>query len=315
MIHASRQSTSWSTPKNTEHSMSSNANKEEYSEVESIWEPPYPAKTRGPVKLTYSHEIAGERDSSYADMLNAWMCPEVDNRISLARARRRKAQQLAEKMNARAHAEKLEQQGQAKRGRKRKNSVVSDSNDAVAPNTPPLAAKSKVCMPISPEVTKPQSLLIPELFPKGMLRQRTQSDTVPKADKLNSTDKLLRKSPMPPPPLNLISGSSNVAHTNGPSLGLGLDLGFDIAQPTPKQEQLTDSLVDTSATILEITDFLEKNVDVFTPMSLTHTPRTATFPCQPSISMSYTTGPSNRLALGSKDRQRELIDDILNMSV
>ncbi|KAJ2809319.1 hypothetical protein H4R20_000222 [Coemansia guatemalensis] len=316
-IHALRQRAAWNTSSNTEGSTGGSTNKEDSSKVESIWAPPYPAKTRGPAKLSYSHEITGERDSHYADMLNAWMCPEVDSRISLARARRRKAQQLAEKMNARAQAEKLEQQALAKRGRKRKNSDISDLNDAVAATTPPLTAKSEVLLPVSPEVTKPQSLLIPELLPKGMLRQRAQSNAAQKADKPRTADSQHSKSPMPPP-LELTSDNGNTVHSNGHSFGLGLDLGFDIAQPTPKQEQnqQTDLHADTSSAILEIADFLEKDVDVFTPMSLTHTPRTATFPSQPSTSKPYTTGSGDQLISAcSKDRQRELIDDILNMSV
>ncbi|KAJ2608552.1 hypothetical protein H4S08_004411 [Coemansia sp. RSA 1365] len=316
-IHASRQSATFTTSSSSKDTINGNANEEDSSKFESIWVPPYPAKIRGPVKLSYSHEITGERDSSSADMLNVWLCPEVESRIGLARARRRKAQQLAEKMNARAQAERLQQQTQAKRGRKRKNSDISDTNEAAPAATPPLTAKRLSILPVSPEVTKPQSLLIPELFPKGMLRQRAQSDAVQKVDGSTASDKKYRKSPMPPP-LELTSDSGNMTHGNGHFFGLGLDLGFDIAQPTPKQDQnkQSESQADMTSTILEIADFLERDVDVFTPMSLTHTPRTATFPTQPSSFKPYTTDSGGQLASsGNKDKQRELIDDILNMSV
>ncbi|KAJ2822856.1 hypothetical protein GGI24_003826, partial [Coemansia furcata] len=178
-------------------------------------------------------------------MLNVWLCPEIDSRQRRERARRRKAEQLAERMTALVQASDINKgrKEEPPRGTKRKNNDrVEDTEVTVVP-----------LLPSSPDLARPQSLLIPALLPKGMLR--SQADPAP-------------TQPKAPPALDLareVPAASSVGAGDMP-FGLGLDLGFDIAQSAAKRGPLSGGGSGMSSSIMEIADFLERDIDVFTPL-------------------------------------------------
>ncbi|KAJ2833558.1 hypothetical protein FBU31_001886, partial [Coemansia sp. 'formosensis'] len=147
-------------------------------------------------------------------------------------------------------------------------------------------------LPSSPDLARPQSLLIPALLSKGMLR--SQADPAP-------------TQPKAPPALDLareVPAASRVGAGDMP-FGLGLDLGFDIAQSAAKRGPLSGGGSGMSSSIMEIADFLERDIDVFTPLSA-RTPRSAA--AVPSM-------PTGRLSVQSPaSKQRELIEDIFKLS-
>ncbi|KAJ2843885.1 hypothetical protein IWW36_005389 [Coemansia brasiliensis] len=173
-------------------------------------------------------------------------------------------------------AEKFEQQQleQTNRGRKRKASNTVVVEKATLEN-----------QLSSPEFNKPQVLLVPELLPKGMWKQQIDAPKI--ADKHTDQTEVEQQ-----PGLSQ-SYSDNSPH----SFDLGLDLGFDIAQQTAANS--------TNSTILEIADFLEKDIDVFTPTTI-RTPRSATI-----------LDRQNRQAEVSRRdaKEQDLINEILNFSL
>ncbi|KAJ2770817.1 hypothetical protein IWQ56_002027 [Coemansia nantahalensis] len=280
--------------------------------VAQIWMPPRAAPAPGPVRAAY---VGGEAAAA-ADPLSAWLCPETSARIQRERARRRRALQIAEQMSALAQTEREQQQRangdadgvQTRRGRKRQLS------DTPPPSSP---ARKPAPVPDSPELQRPQSLLIPELLPKGMLRTRpaAHADIAPAAGApaLLASDASASDAPRTLIPQTLQTAPGGSA----PSLGLGLDLGFDIARPASAGirrhgRHPSGGTADCAAAIMEIADFLEKDIDVFTPMAVARTPRSAAFPVPVLL-------PPPPLSTGAAelpriDKQQELIDDILNMS-
>ncbi|KAJ2369294.1 hypothetical protein H4S01_001084 [Coemansia sp. RSA 2610] len=241
--------------------------------IADIWAPLHPANSDEPRRPKRMDANAA------SDLLNVWLCPEIDAQIRRERMRRRKALLIAERMGAMVQADRQQQElqrAEARRGRKRKASESAVGHGAEAEP------------PHSPELAKPQLLLIPELLPKGMLKSRP---TVAKPDD------------RPAVPPSVLSQSRSDGNSKE-SFDLGLDLGFDIAQSGSDMcaQQAT------SSAILEITDFLERDIDVFTPSAMARTPRTAaTFTAKP--------GPIDALPALSSDKQQDLIEDILNFSL
>ncbi|KAJ2713974.1 hypothetical protein H4R19_001974 [Coemansia spiralis] len=295
--------------------------------VAQIWMPLRAARQPEPARTAYTGREAAAAslgDGHDAALLNAWLCPEISARIQRERARRRRALQIAERMGALVQAERDREHqdsngdaGRARggRGRKRQHSSPSPpppSSPGAAQRTP--TRKPALLLPTSPELVRPQSLLIPELLPKGMLRVRPAAD----ADSAAAT--LACRASEPGTGTGPAS-SAGVPCAQAPQIpqtapsgsapSLGLDLGFDIARPASSgaKWQQGGSLGGSAAAILEIADFLEKDIDVFTPTAVARTPRSAVFsvPVLPPISAT-SAGPLHA------DKQQELIDDILNMS-
>ncbi|KAJ1760997.1 hypothetical protein LPJ69_003226 [Coemansia sp. RSA 1752] len=256
--------------------------------IAGIWSPQRPAERTEPRRAFMDRDI----DS---DVLNVWLCPEVGAQIRRERARRRKALMIAERMGALVQAGKqheIEQQQkerEARRGRKRK---AGDGR--------------QVDVPTSPELARPQLLLMPELLPKGMLKTQVPGADITVKNKHVALEPELTQSHAD---TNMTAKDTHVdlepvlSQSHSDSRGssqlfdLGLDLGFDIAQaPSPCERHN-----DTRTAILEITDFLEKDVDIFTPTSMVFGSR------------------GGRIDMDvlpvSKDRQHDLIEDILNFSL
>ncbi|KAJ2358074.1 hypothetical protein GGF43_001066 [Coemansia sp. RSA 2618] len=249
--------------------------------VAGIWSPQCPAEHDEPRRTAYL-----DRDID-ADVLNVWLCPEIDTQIRRERTRRRKALLIAERMGAmvqadrQQHEQQLLERREARRGRKRKASECAAAGQQGA---------GEPELPTSPELARPQSLLIPELLPKGMLRQRTGD-----ADKAAGD-----KQPAQPP---VLSQSYSDSNSSSEPLDLGLDLGFDIASDA------CDKQAGTSSAILEIADFLEKDIDIFSPTTMVSTPRSATMFGSKASRMDVDAVPV------SKGRPQDLIEDILNFSL
>ncbi|KAJ2502820.1 hypothetical protein GGH96_000837 [Coemansia sp. RSA 1972] len=255
--------------------------------IAGIWSPQRPAERTEPRRAFIDRDI----DS---DVLNVWLCPEVGAQIRRERARRRKALMIAERMGALVQAGKqhdIEQQQkerEARRGRKRK---AGDGR--------------QVDVPTSPELARPQLLLMPELLPKGMLKTQVPSANTVKNKHVTlesemteshaDTNMAAKDTRVDLEPV--LSQSHTDSRDSSQSFDLGLDLGFDIARaPSPCSRHN-----DTKTAILEITDFLEKDVDIFTPTSMVFGSR------------------GGRIDMDvlpvSNDKQQDLIEDILNFSL
>ncbi|KAJ2756926.1 hypothetical protein GGI19_000448 [Coemansia pectinata] len=249
-----------------------------------------------------SRNWADEPSSSDSAMLNVWMCPEIDSRQRRERARRRKAEQLAEQMAAPVQVSNKDRdtkkQERERRGTKRKADEQVESAVPVAP-----------FLPSSPDLLKPQSLLIPALLPKGMLRSQPDNAVVPTMVEPQAVRSL------PRPALDLsvwaASGSGGMETSGDMPFGLGLDLGFDIAQNSLKRDPMSGGGSGMSNSIMEIANFLERDIDVFTPLSAARTPRSAVVPSMP-VALPTSSGSLNPKSPGAK--QRELIEDILKLS-
>ncbi|KAJ2538939.1 hypothetical protein GGF49_005583 [Coemansia sp. RSA 1853] len=256
--------------------------------IAGIWSPQRPAER------TESRRAFIDRDID-SDVLNVWLCPEVGAQIRRERARRRKALMIAERMGALVQTGKqheLEQQQkerEARRGRKRK-----------------AGDERQVDVPTSPELARPQLLLMPELLPKGMLKTQVHgADNTAKNKHIAlepelsqshaGTDTTAKDSHVDLEPV--LSQSHTDSRGSSQSFDLGLDLGFDIAQAPSTCSRHND----TKTAILEITDFLEKDVDIFTPTSMVFGSKGS------RIDMD--------MLPVSKDKQQDLIEDILNFSL
>ncbi|KAJ2690901.1 hypothetical protein IWW39_000410 [Coemansia spiralis] len=250
-------------------------------DVLDIWRPLTPAPA--PTSQLFWNRVGGP-SSSDAAMLNVWMCPEIDSRQRRERARRRKAELLAERMTAIVQASDI--------NKKRNTTEVEErrAKKRKAEEPPP------VPLPSSPDLAKPQSLLIPALLPKGMLRSRPEA-VVPESTETPDSGSV---------PMAFDLGTSPLGECSAMPFGLGLDLGFDIAQSSVGRDSVSGGL-GVSSSIMEITSFLERDIDVFTPMSAARTPRSAVVPSMSSV---LPTG-------GVKSpvpKQGELIEDILKLS-
>ncbi|KAJ1725995.1 hypothetical protein LPJ61_005495, partial [Coemansia biformis] len=155
---------------------------DDHDAVALVWMPPEAARAPMPTRPAYaSRAVAvGCNDTHDADLLNAWLCPEVSARIQRERARRRKALLVSERMGALVQAERQRQQQASegpdrtatRRGRKRVHSGEPQLDEQKPTPSERLDPAVSALMPASPELMRPQSLLIPELLPKGMLRGR-----------------------------------------------------------------------------------------------------------------------------------------------
>ncbi|KAJ1938301.1 hypothetical protein GGF37_004863 [Kickxella alabastrina] len=292
---------------------------EEYeNDIYRIWGPPQTAKQPPDDKATRvtAQFLTGED-------LGAWVCPEIDIRARRERVRRRRAMQLVERIAAprlEAPAENdIERKTQ--RGRKRrlsdtpeletesKNTAEQDKLNVIVEN---LAERAH-----SPELIRPQSLLIPELLPQGMFRSTKAPMFWPLPDEkppeLTQDDSL----PLTMPVMMIESADDQ--------LGLGLDLGFDIAQQAEGVQGYK-----SSPSIMEIADFLEKDIDVFTPLNMPR--RTKKGRSVFSVPLTSSPPPSHDLpanlmsdddgsweqswfgGAGDKQKEKDLIGDILNMT-
>ncbi|KAJ2890220.1 hypothetical protein GGI21_006251, partial [Coemansia aciculifera] len=185
--------------------------------------------------------------------------------------------------------------GGAHRGsvkRKAADETPSADSEVLTKARPPL------CLPSSPDLVKPQSLLIPSLLPKGMLRNTTENATTNTESRPLPVSRPL----LPPPPLSL----PEVPFGGAMPFSMGLDLGFDIAHNAFRQNPQSDAGM--SSSIMEIASFLERDIDVFTPMSAAWTPRLAAATPSTTSSLPPTSAALNPKSPASK--QRELIDDI-----
>ncbi|KAJ2457347.1 hypothetical protein GGF42_002736 [Coemansia sp. RSA 2424] len=296
------------------------ADNEENAELDVLdfWRPLFPAPPQAATQSTRSR--ADGSNGSDAAMLNVWTCPEIDSRQRRERMRRQKAEQLAERMTALVHASNINkdrQEASAKRdaehrGVKRKPSdVPAESSGGV--ESPPPKVVAVPFLPSSPDLAKPQSLLIPSLLPKGMLRTPIDNTAV-------SASTQAKTIASRPPALDLglaVPDPSSSLLDDGLSgampFSLGLDLGFDIAQNAAlRRNPQSGNDLDMSNSIMEIADFLERDIDVFTPMSAAWTPRLTTAPNMPS-GFPSSSGGMNPKSPASK--QRELIEDIVKLSV
>ncbi|KAJ2854362.1 hypothetical protein FB639_006384, partial [Coemansia asiatica] len=250
-----------------------------------IWAPMQPAKPDKYIRreraFVQSRAINGS-DDSYIDidnLLSVWVCPEVKKRIQQRKIQRERALLLTQRIIGPRNAETEQQHQQHQpqqpetngRGldgsnllQSRKKRRVSDSPE---PGTPPSFQREPEMH--SPELVKPQSLLIPELLPKSMFREAKNPASASAAGTKKSPadmvcsengHDLLHKVPVS------IDDSSS-SDQLGLGLGLGLDLGFDIAQDRlkgqPEGSNTTDAI---ASSIHEITHFLERDIDVFTPL-------------------------------------------------
>ncbi|KAJ1993693.1 hypothetical protein GGI25_001584 [Coemansia spiralis] len=295
--------------------------------------------------LYSTHVLSDSRyKDNQDDLANIWLCSEIDSRSRIERTRQHKALMVAERMDAMVQAAREREaaalsaeKDRLKQNAKRKARMdddkehisnrrrVDSSDTATTLSTPKLAK--------SPEFARPQSLLIPELLPKGIFKspqptQTSASNTI----KQTAADKL--------PCLN--TEKSKIA-TDKPELDLGLDLGFSISQHNAanNQQQITaqensgalQMQANVSATILEIANFLERDIDVFTPLSATaRAPRASSafadpFSAPASSTSFASTSKSSETKIdadsftnlssqnygNNKARHEELIDDILGM--
>ncbi|KAJ1966199.1 hypothetical protein GGI12_000221 [Dipsacomyces acuminosporus] len=235
---------------------------------------------------------------------NVWRCLEVDLRLRRERAQQRKAaRQAAAKLkraantvshiavkaggrsdtqasNANRASSSIcdESEMEGCRGQKRKGRDGAAHNEAKANTAEPNSEVPKPESPRTPSIAskKPrssrvsnipaESLLIPSLLPRGLLK----SD----ASVISTRDHAPLPKPRSPAQETTSSRStdltfepdSSAALNLGLGLDLDLDLGFDIAK-TPTETAVGDGVIDLDTSIMEIADFLEKDVDVFTPMA------------------------------------------------
>ncbi|KAJ2230582.1 hypothetical protein IWW45_005746 [Coemansia sp. RSA 485] len=305
-----------------------------------IWAPTQPAK---PDKYTRRERARIEArkindiDYSYIDtdnLLSVWVCPEVKKRVQKRKIQRERALLLAQRIigprnNTGIEQHNVEQSAVDECGllKSRKKRRVSDSP---VPDTPP-SSKPVDGMHHSPELLKPQSLLIPELLPKGMFREQK---ILTAASKTFDTDMACCSNEVGQ--ASMINGESFVSvdaqfadDQVGFRLGLGLDLGFDIGQSAPKSQSDGSDSNAIASSINEITRFLERDIDVFTPLTKTRTVKAnnhSSFsaplpPPPPPIDFaSLLSAPTN--THGPKhednvqkttDQAQDLISDILNM--
>ncbi|KAJ1725788.1 hypothetical protein LPJ53_000049 [Coemansia erecta] len=216
----------------------------------------YPSKRR-----VYSWSAEGDE----SDLFSVWLCPEVENRIRRKQIQRKRALELAQAIIAPA-ASTAEEHGDSDNGdddRPRKISRKRRLSSTPEPDTS-ISDAAEMC---SPELSKPQLLLIPELLPKGMFREAKagcMSSTTTSGPALTISDSM----------------DSHQADTQDDQFGLGLDLGFDIARGTSKREDSSESAA-IGSSILEITNFLERDIDVYAPLEVgrgTATTNTTLFP-------------------------------------
>ncbi|KAJ1894939.1 hypothetical protein LPJ66_004885 [Kickxella alabastrina] len=292
---------------------------EEYeNDICRIWGPPQTAKQPLDDKAT---RVTAQFLTDEA--LGAWVCPEIDIRARRERVRRRRAMQLVKRIAAPRLEAPAENDIERKipRGRKRrlsdtpepeaesKNTAEQDTLNAMVEN---LAERAH-----SPEIIRPQSLLIPELLPQGMFRSTKapmfQSLPNEKPPELTQDDSL----PLTMPVIMMESADDQ--------LGLGLDLGFDIAQQAEGVQGYK-----SSPSIMEIADFLEKDIDVFTPLNMPR--RSKKGRSVFSVPLTSSPPPSHDLpanlmsdddrsweqswfgGAGDKQKEKDLIGDILNMT-
>ncbi|KAJ2362223.1 hypothetical protein IW150_007057, partial [Coemansia sp. RSA 2607] len=232
-------------------------NEQEYADesyehaLQRIWGPNeavntsmYPSKRR-------VHSWPAEGDET--ELFSVWLCPEVENRVRRKRLQRKRALELAQTIIAPAvnTAEEHGDSDNDESGRSRK--TTRKRRLSSTPEPPDISISDKADIH-SPELSKPQLLLIPELLPKGMFRE-SKVDCMPSA----TTSE---------PALTIPNSVESLQNdTQDDQFGLGLDLGFDIARGTSKSEDTSESAA-IGSSILEITNFLERDIDVYAPLQV-----------------------------------------------
>ncbi|KAJ1997126.1 hypothetical protein H4R26_005947, partial [Coemansia thaxteri] len=283
-----------------------------------IWSPPLP-----PVCNTLDLAASGQAGCPSNDNgsagIDLWVSPATAYRQKRERARRRKEEQLAKQMAELAQANRLSKNQddsisaeakQKSRGARRKL-----SDDQSASDEPQSAALAVPLPPSSPDLARPQSLLIPSLLPKGMLRTHPNDLASPELAEVREASVGL-----PGPGFGLdgpVSAENrSTEESSDVPFGLGLDLGFDFAQSTPRRNPLSGGSGSCmSSSILDIANFLERDIDVFTP-------RVATASTLRPSALSIPTSLPRRAAVDNggfmtprttSKKQHELIDDILKL--
>ncbi|KAJ2726438.1 hypothetical protein GGI07_000576 [Coemansia sp. Benny D115] len=239
---------------------------------------------------------------------SVWTCPEIELRARTRALQQQRAVQLVRRIAAAPEPKNAMDVSEASGlsfGAMGKRRRVSDTPEPISPVKETHAHGSSFVLG-SPELVKPQSLLIPELFPKEMFRQPVKP-----------TQTILR--PVKKEPASVPDGDSG-------GIGLGLDLGFDLASspPPPSILCMDQSSGNDTSSIMEITEFLEKDIDVFTPLGRKdkRVSRSSAFAVPPPIDFSRLlsgdriSGPgglSRNSGLQSKSNPQDLVGDILNM--
>ncbi|KAI8321923.1 hypothetical protein GQ54DRAFT_168215 [Martensiomyces pterosporus] len=282
----------------------------------SIWAPLFPSsdQRRRPGLLPPQE---GASDSEDDQILNAWRCLEVDRKARRERRRwrRRDARRMAAAAAAAEADEKLQAASGAterERGKKRKErdehpdaaeEEGADTDNATDPKakapgpgenkSPPTVSKKQRASRL-PDLPA-QSLLIPSLLPKGFLR----SD----AAAANAAASTPVQVPNPDPPPE--EPTQHLADGGSPVFDLGLDLGFGIAKTTTKAPADSGG-VGVDYSIMEITSFLEKDVDVYTPSTMAKAPGSAAISALPlGINASSLLGSSTAVQRAAADGEKK----------
>ncbi|KAJ2659393.1 hypothetical protein IWW48_003540 [Coemansia sp. RSA 1200] len=271
---------------------------------------------------------------------SVWRCPEIDHRARAERARRRRALRVAEKMDAMVQAARTkrrpgdgDEDGASSAKRSRGDSDADSGVDidvkSAVRRSDALHANPWAAGSVS---VAPQSLLMPELLPKEVAMAMSRLP--------HHAERSSRQTPQPPSPAS--DGPADVDETSGASAGLDLDLdlGLDLGDAVSRRStgiasrrgQLQPQSLsllgassralesgaaaavvpadDVSASIREITSFLERDVDVFTPLSAFAGPLSSLAKPTTDAADADAAKRGGASAHGSHSSQ-ELIDDIL----
>ncbi|KAJ1766401.1 hypothetical protein EV179_004830 [Coemansia sp. RSA 487] len=352
----------------TSHLLVEPENKRNVDEKEEVIFNAWGPLSAAPLSTTGArHGQKHKRPKAEDDPVNClWLCPEIDRRVRVDNARRLKALRVAERMDAMVQAAKKRDEsikGQID-AEKRSGGGAKRESLETKPDYPYLGRcdtdagnqldenASLVQTTKSLELVKPQSLLIPELLPKElMLRstqpKRTQHPALLSSSPVAESHEATCQSQHPKPK------DADVEMSEDPKPDLGLDLGLDLGFSVSKrgaaahrgphllgEQEGTSLSLDiagsrsaeddgVSASILEITSFLERDVDVFTPLSANmRTPRTSAFadPLSSPATATLFSGRSSwassnpkidttpdTVVSSSNSTHQELIDDILGI--
>ncbi|KAJ2156922.1 hypothetical protein GGF46_004859 [Coemansia sp. RSA 552] len=285
--------------------------------VGSVWSPLHPAREEPDLdKAAYTRRAAAVVVGDSDGEVDVWACPEVTSEIKRISARRRQALAVAERMNAMVQASREKRQQEKDEGR-RKRKLSDQSAHADDGNT---EASTIQAAPLSPELAKPQVLLIPELLPKGMLKASSKLSVEPAPMELSPTLHSQSSDQQSSGQQTAVASSRNASSA---PLDLGLDLGFGFAQTQPRNTGQVQAgfQADTPSAILEITEFLERDIDVFSPSTATKLPQSATLPSRRTLAPPPppAVSRSSAMELGAistprETRTQDLIEDILSMS-
>ncbi|KAJ2751374.1 hypothetical protein H4S06_004159, partial [Coemansia sp. BCRC 34490] len=280
---------------------------------------------------------------------SVWRCPEIDRRARVERARRRRALRVAEKMDAMVQAARTKRRTEdededgassAKRSRGASDAGAGSGVD-VGVGT---AARRGDALHANPWMVAagsvsaaPQSLLMPELLPKEVAMAMRRLP--------HHTERSSRQTPGPLSPAS--DGPPDAGETSSASAGLdldpGLDLGLDLGDAVSRRStgiasrrgQLQPQSLsllgasskalesgvastaapadDVSASIREITSFLERDVDVFTPLSAFAGPLSSSLakPAASAVASADASAKRGGPSTYGNHSSQELIDDIL----